>query len=92
MDLLRKQFQVHRGERIFTKLFGPELKSYWPNRTREVKNITGSLFSSEIPLKEGNKLGHAFSKIVRQLPLTSSEIYRENMIEWRLRRGGNKKK
>lgn len=92
MDLLRRQFQTHRGERIFTKLVGPEFKSYWPNRNKDLKNIKGSLFSSEIPLKYGDKLGHAFSKIVRQLPLTSTEIYRENMIEWRSRRGGNKKK
>ena len=92
MDLLRRQFQTHRSERIFKKLVGPEFKSYWPNRNKDIKNIKGSLFSSEIPLNEANKFGHEFSKIVRQLPLTSSEIYRENMIEWRSRRGGNKKK
>lgn len=51
-----------------------------------------SLYSSEIPLRQVDKLGSEFSKIVRQLPMTTNEIYRENMIEWRLRRGGNKKK
>lgn len=92
MDILRRQFQIHRGENAFAKLVGPEFKSYWPNRNKEIKNLKGSLFSSEVPLRHGRNLGHLFSKIVRQLPLTSSEIYRENMIEWRLRRGGNKKK
>jgi hypothetical protein len=92
MDLIRRQFQIHRGDRIFFKVIGPELKSYWPNRNRELINITNSLYSSEIPLRKVESLGPQFSKIVRQLPMTTTEIYRENMIEWRLRRGGNKKK
>ena len=92
MDLIRRQFQIHRGETIFSKIFGPEFKSYWPNRNRDIVNMTNSLYSSEIPLRQVEKLGSHFSKIVRQLPMTTSEIYRENMIEWRLRRGGNKKK
>lgn len=92
MDLIKRQFQVHRGEKIFSSLIGPEYKSYWPNRAREIINITGSLYSSEIPLKMASMLGSKFSSIVRQLPMTTTEIFRENMIEWRSRRGGNKKK
>lgn len=92
MDLIRRQFQAHRGQKIFSEIIGPEFKSYWPNRSREIINMTKSLFSSEIPLRQVNRLGHQFSKIVRQLPMTTTEIFRENMIEWRSRRGGNKKK
>ena len=92
MDILKRQFQVHRGERIFSKLIGPELKSYWPNRNIDFKKIKISLFSSEMPLRCVKNLGSEYGKIVRQLPMTTNEIYRENMIEWRSRRGGNKKK
>jgi hypothetical protein len=92
MDILRKQFQYHRAERIFSRVIGPEFKSYWPNRNREVINMTKSLYSAEIPLRNISILGSEFSKIVRQLPMTTTELYRENMIEWKSRRGGNKKK
>lgn len=92
MDLLRRQFQYNRGERIFSKVIGPEFKSYWPNRAREVINMNTSLYSSEIPIRNVASIGANFAKISRQLPMTTTEIYRENMIEWRSRRGGNKKK
>ena len=92
MDLIRQQFQAHRCDKIFSKLVGPDLKSYWPNRPREIINMTSSLYSSEIPLRQVNKLGSQFSMIARQLPMTTKEIFRESMIEWRSRRGGNKKK
>ena len=92
MDILRRQFQYNRGERIFSKLLGPEYKSYWPNRTREIVNMNTSLYSSEIPIRNAASIGVDFAKISRQLPMTTTELYRETMIEWRSRRGGNKKK
>lgn len=92
MDLLRRQFQYNRGERILSKVIGPEFKSYWPNRIKEVININTSIFTSEISIRHATSIGTSFAKIFRQLPMTTTEIYRENMIEWRSRRGGNKKK
>lgn len=89
-DLL-KRFQQQRCDRVFTKLIGPDLKSYWPNRNRDIINMTSSLYSSDIPLKEPTQIGAAFRKLLRLLPMSVNEVARENMIEWRKRRGGGRK-
>ncbi len=91
MELLKRQFQPHRAERLVQKLRGPEYKSYWPNRVRDIVNLSKSLYSSEIPLAEYKSIGPAFRRLVRLLPITTYQAYRENMIEWRKRRGGDKK-
>ena len=91
MDLLKRQFQIHRAERLFKELKGPQYKSYWPNRVRDIVNVSKSLYSSEIPLTNYEKIGPAFRSLVRLLPITTFQVYRENMIEWRKRRGGAKK-
>lgn len=89
-NILKRQFQYQRASRIFSNVIGPNFKSFWPNRYRDIISLNSSLFSTEIPLNHDN-LGSKYSKIFRQLPMPTLEIYRENMIEWRRRRGGNKK-
>lgn len=91
MDLLKRQFQPHKAERLVKQLRGPEYKSYWPNRVKDLVNLSKSLYSSEIPLTDPKNIGPAFRRLVRLLPITTYQAYRENMIEWRKRRGGNKK-
>jgi len=84
------------GERILMGVpVGPGLKSYWPNKVRDVVNFGERNVSSEVPLGEAAVMGEYARGVQaahRSLPLGLHQIYRENIAEWRKRRGGLLKK
>lgn len=83
------------GARILMEeLGGPRLKSYWPNKVKDIINFSNRVVSSEIPVSTktlGNYLHGAFNAS-SNIPISLHHIYRENIAEWRRKRGGVLKK
>lgn len=83
------------GARILMeKLKGPDLKSYWPNMVADVSQHGVRNVSCEIPLHVGLIENHIseLMKAQRCLPVGIHNVYRENISEWRRKRGGAIKK
>lgn len=83
------------GERILMgHLEGPQLKSYWPNKARDIMKFAQRSVSSEIPLAAARLPGYmqSIKSAFSVLPVSLHHVYRENMTDWRKRRGGALKK
>lgn len=75
-------------------LQGPSLKSYWPNKVRDIVNFGSRQVASEIPVDPVQISAH-ITEIVQShhnLPVGLHHVYRENIAEWRRKRGGQTKK
>ena len=73
---------------------GPGLKSYWPNKVRDIVQFSARDVASEIPLDYSLMKRHQqhVSASFRSLPVSLHHVYRESISEWRKRRGGGLKK
>lgn len=83
------------GSRILMEeLGGPKLKSYWPNKVKDVTNFFNRVVSSEIPISDANLSNYLISTFnaSSSIPISLHHIYRENIAEWRRKRGGVAKK
>lgn len=86
---------VHNGIRILeARLEGPALKSYWPNKVIDVVSSHCRAIASEIPIVGKTQLAYSSLALrnFRTLPMNVSDIYSENINEWRRRRGSQVKK
>lgn len=83
------------GERVLMEsMQGPSLKSYWPNKVRDVVNFGIRPVSSEVPIDPLQASVH-INRVAQShtnLPVGLHHVYRENIAEWRRKRGGQIKK
>ena len=89
------QLNGRSGKRILNEsMEGPPLKSFWPNKLTDLVNWNKRTVSSEIPINSKICLYYLRDLNVYQscLPVTLHNVYRENISEWRRKRGGQAKK
>lgn len=83
------------GERVLMEAMqGPALKSYWPNKVRDVVNFGIRQVSSEVPIDPVLTTAHItrIGQAHVNIPVGLHHVYRENIAEWRRKRGGQIKK
>lgn len=92
-DLIHEN--ARNGERILRgKLDGPLHTSYWPNKARDVAMWSSRPVSMEIPL-EAESMKHyttTFKESLTVIPVSLHHVARENITEWRQKRGLGLKK
>lgn len=73
-------------------LKGPALKSYWPNVVLDLSSPWNRPASGEIPLIGAGMAARQYASDLRRLPVSLLHVYRENIADWRRKRGGNVRK
>ncbi len=82
------------GRFLEKNIMGPELKSFWPNKVRDLLQFSNRAVSSEIPIDRNltDSFNGHLKFAAQNIPIQLFHISRENMTGWRSRRGAVKLK
>ncbi len=84
---------TRNGHRILgAPLLGPALKSYWPNRIRDLTRFWKTPISTEVPLLGALDYVRGLEACRASLPIGVARLYKASMAEYRAARNLNLKK
>lgn len=77
-----------KGSRfLLAPLIGPELKSYWPLRKKDIIEFWNNKFSYEVPLPGAMKYAEKLKRHIRILPISHFDTYKIYQSKFRTSRG-----
>lgn len=72
---------------LLAPLIGPELKSYWPLRKKDITEFWNNKFSYEVPLPGAMRYAEKLQRHLKALPIPHFDIYKIYQSKFRLSRG-----